>query len=106
MQNQLPSISGAKKLYSEAVNTSGDKRYKLMVKSKVNLSTEAIKNALKTNVNPTAMKTGINSFKSLKDGQVLIKAGIQAELTLLSTSIKDKCREELEVTVPKLWNRG
>jgi len=68
MQNQLPSIGRAKKLYSEAVNTCGDKQYKLLVKSKVNLSTEAIKNALKTNVNPTAMKIGIKACKSLKDG--------------------------------------
>jgi hypothetical protein len=88
MQNQLPSISGAKKLYSKAVNTSGDKRYKLLVKSKVILSTEAIKNALKTNVNPTAMKIGIKSFKSLKDGRVFIEAGTPAEITLRSTSIR------------------
>jgi hypothetical protein len=63
MQNQTPSIGGAKKLYSEALNSSVDKRYKLLVKSKLNLSTEAIKNALKTNVNPTAMKIGVKSFK-------------------------------------------
>jgi hypothetical protein len=68
MQNKLPSIGGAKKPYSEAVNTSVDKRYKLLVKSKLNLSTEAIKNTLKTNVNPTVMKVGLKSFKSLKDG--------------------------------------
>jgi len=72
------------------------------VKSKVNLSTEAIKNALKTNVNPTAMKIGAKSFKSLKDGRVLIEVGTLAEIILLSTSIRDKCGEELEVTVPKL----
>jgi ribosomal protein L29 len=67
-QNQLPSIGGAKKLYSEVVNTSVDKRYKVLVKSKLNLLTETIKNALKTNVNPTVMKVGVRSFKSLKDG--------------------------------------
>ena len=72
------------------------------MKSKVNLSTEAIKNALKTNVNPTAMKIGAKSFKSLKDGRVLIEVGTLAEIILLSTSIRDKCGEELEVTVPKL----
>lgn len=47
MQNQLPSFGGANKLYSEAVNTSVDKRYKLLVRSKLNLSTEAFKNTLK-----------------------------------------------------------
>jgi len=57
---------------------------------------------MKTNVNPTAMKIGIKSFKSLKDGRVPIEAGTTAEITLLSTSIRDKCGEELEVTIPKL----
>ena len=71
------------------------------MKSKVNLSTEVIRSALKTN-NPTAIKIGIKSFKSLKDSRVLIEAGNPAEITLLSTSIRDKCGEELEVTVPKL----
>jgi hypothetical protein len=71
------------------------------VKLKLNLSTEAIKNALKTNVNPTAMKIGVKSFKSLKDGRVLIEAGTSAEIALLSNSIRDKCGKDLEVTVPK-----
>jgi hypothetical protein len=102
MQNQLPSISGANKLYSEAVNTSVDKRYKLLVKSKLNLSTEAIKNALKTNVNPTVVKVGVKSFKSLKDGRVLIEAGTSEEINLLNTSIRDKWGEDLQVTVTKL----
>jgi hypothetical protein len=101
-QNQTPSIGGAKKLYSEAVKSSVDKRYKLLVKSKLNLSTEAIKNALKANVNPTAMKIGVKSFKSLKDGRVLIEAGTSAEIALISDSIRDKCGDDLEVTVPKL----
>ena len=49
----------AKKLYSEAVHTSTDKRFKLLVKSKINLSTEAIKTVVRTNINPTAMKVGV-----------------------------------------------
>jgi len=64
--------------------------------------TVAIKNAVRTNVNPTAMIVGIKSFKSLKDGQVLIEAGTSEEIKLLSSSIRDKCREDLEVTIPKL----
>jgi hypothetical protein len=38
----------------------------------------------------------------LKDGRVLIEAGTSAEIALLSNSIRDKCGEDLEVTVPKL----
>jgi hypothetical protein len=52
MQCQLPSSGGVKKLYSEALSTGVDKRYKLMVKSKHNLSTEAIKSVLKTKLIP------------------------------------------------------
>jgi len=63
----MPSIGGPKKLYFKLVNSNVDKRYKLLVNSKLNLSTEAIKHALKTNVNLTAMKIGVKSFKSLKD---------------------------------------
>lgn len=44
----------------------------------------------------------LNPFKSLKDGRVLIEAGTPAEIALLSTSVTDKCRKDLEVTVPKL----
>ena len=90
LQRPLPSSSGAKKLYSEAVHTSIDKRFKLLVKSKVNLSTEAIKTVVKTNINPTAMKVGVRSFKSLKDGRVLIETGTPEEVNLLSSSIRDK----------------
>jgi hypothetical protein len=75
------------------------------VKSKINLTTEAIKSVVKTNINPTAMKVGVKSFKSLKDGRVLIETGTSEETNLLSSSIGDKCGNDLEVTVPKLRNR-
>ena len=39
MQHQLPCIGGPKKLYSEVVNSSVNKQYKLLVNSKLNLST-------------------------------------------------------------------
>ena len=55
MQKQLPSFGGVKKLYSETLSTGVDKPYKLMVKSKLSLSTEAIKSVLKTKTNPTDM---------------------------------------------------
>ena len=73
-----------------------------MVKSKSNQSLETVKNALKTTINPTEMKVGVKTLKSLKDGQVLIEVGIVDETNLLSANIRDKCGEELEVNVPKL----
>jgi hypothetical protein len=83
---------------------SPDKRFKLLVKSIINLSTEAIKTVVKTNINPKAMKVGIKSFKTLKEGMVLIETGTPEEANLLSSSIRDKCGNDLEVTVPKLRN--
>jgi len=76
--------------------------YKLMVKSKLDLSTGEVKNVLRTNVYPTIMKVGIRTLKSLKDGQILIEAGTTKEINKLSQTIKDKCGGELEVTVPQL----
>ena len=75
-----------------------------MVKSKSNLTTEAIKTVVKSNINPTAMKVGVNSFKSLKGGRVLIEIGTSEEPNLLSSSMRDKCWNDLEVTASKLRN--
>ena len=101
-RDQLPPTGGAKKLYSEAVNSRVDKRFKPLVKSKHNHPTKVIKNALKTTINPTEIRVGIKSFKSMKDGRVLIEAGTQEEINLLSSTITDKCGEDMEVTIPKL----
>jgi len=101
--NQPPSSGGGKKIYSEVLSSCLDKRYKLTVKSKSNQSTEMIKSVLKTKVNPTEIKVGIKSLKSLKDGRVLIEAGSLDEINSLRTTIGNKCGVDLEVTVPKLW---
>ena len=95
---QLTPSGGPKKLYSDAVSANVGKRYKLMVKSKLNLSTEEVKNALRTKVNPMVMKVGIKTLKSLKDGRVLVEAGTTEEINKLSQTIQDKCGGELEVT--------
>ena len=99
-----PSLSGARKLYSDVTSANFEKRYKLKVKSRTNESTETIKNVLKTNINPTTVKVGIKTLKSLRDGRVLIEVGTIEETNLLCTNINDKCGEELEVAAPKLRN--
>jgi hypothetical protein len=104
MQDQLPPGGGARKTYLEALQNSKDKRFKILVKAKINLPTESIKTVVKTNINPTAMKVGVKSVKSLKDGRVLIETGTSEEAKLLSDSIRDKCGNDLEVFVPKLRN--
>ena len=68
---------------SQLSSASDEKRYKLMVKSKLDLSTEEVKTTLLTNINPTSMKVGIRSLKSLKDGRVLIEAGTTEEINKL-----------------------
>jgi len=100
--HQLTHCGGPRKLYSEVVGESVEKRFKLMVKPKLELSTEEVKKVLRTKVNPTAMKVGIKTLKSLKDGRVLIEAGTTEEMNKLSQTIQDKCGGELEVTVPQL----
>jgi hypothetical protein len=83
VKHQQPSSGGAKKLYSEVFSIGFDKRYKLTVKSRFNQSAEMIKSVLETKVNPTEMKVGIKTFKSQKDGQVLIEVGSLDEINLL-----------------------
>jgi hypothetical protein len=99
-----PSSGVAKKLYSDVMGASINKRYKLMVKSKSNQMPDTFKNVLKTKINQNEMKAGMKTLKSLKGGRVLIKVGSIDETNLLSSNIRDKCGEELEINVPKLWN--
>jgi hypothetical protein len=73
-----------------------------MEKSKLNLSTEAIKSVLETKMNPTDMNISLRSFKSLKYGLVLIEVGSSDQVNLLRFTVRDKCGEELEVNVPRL----
>ena len=54
------------------------------------------------NVNPTQMKTGIRSMKSVKGGRIVIESGSKAEIDLLSKKITEKCSHVLEVNIPKL----
>jgi hypothetical protein len=84
-------------------NESIEKRYKIMVKSKSDQSTEPIKSILKSEINPTEMKVGVKSLKSLRNGRVLIDVGSLDETQLLSADINVKCGEALEANVPILW---
>jgi alpha-beta hydrolase superfamily lysophospholipase len=73
-----------------------------MVKRKLDLSTEEVKTTLRTKVNPTTMKVGIRTLKSLKDGRVLIEAGTTEEINKLKQTIQEMCGGELEVVAPRL----
>ena len=80
--NLVPApVGNAGKLYSEAVRAEGrrEKRYQLIITSRTNHSGDAIKNIIKTNVNPTSMKVGIRALKSLRDGRVIILTVIRRQ---------------------------
>ena len=79
----LPPEGKACKLYSEVVKMEDntDKRYKLTVKPRTNHSAETIKNIIKTSINPTRMKTGICTFRSLWHGRVLLETKSKEELS-------------------------
>jgi hypothetical protein len=55
-------------------------------------------------VNPTEIKVGITSLKSLTDGRVMIQASSKNEIETLGEKIGEKCGEELEVNIQKLRN--
>jgi len=64
---KTPSGGSERTLYSEALaNEIYTKKFKLTVKSNEHLPPDSIKDLLKTKINPTEIKVGINSFKSLK----------------------------------------
>lgn len=110
-QPAYPSISqnnildGGKK-YSDIVqNKVGNdesKFFKLIVKSKNNQSTDYMKTVIKSKINPTEMKIGIRSFKSLRNGLLLIEAQKKEEIELVCKNINHKCGDELEANAPRL----
>ena len=78
--------------------------FKLFVKRKNNQSIEYIKVLLKTKVNPTEMKVGIISPKTLKHRQFLIESGNKQEAETICKTINNKSGEELEANVIRKRN--
>jgi hypothetical protein len=100
-----PIDAGARKLYSEALaSKTRVNKFKLTVSSSEQLSPDTIKRILKTKINPTEIKVGINTFRSLKDGRVLIETNSKEELETLEKDINAKCEGKLEARSHKLRN--
>ena len=99
-----PPPSGRKKLFSEIVGRKNEECHKLTLKPKGNQTTEEIKKLLKSKIDPVDMKIGIRSFKSLKNGNVLIEADTKEEIDLLNSQIHDKCGDHLEINIQKRRN--
>jgi len=72
--NSAPPVGAKKKQFSEVLCGKNKERHKLTVKPKENQFADDIKKVLKTKIDPVNMKIGIRTFKSLKNGNVLISA--------------------------------
>jgi len=77
----MPPSEGRRKLFSEVLKGEEDRRYKITLKAKNgSQSPEQIKLQLK-DINPTDIKVGIKTLKSLRDGRILIETGSEQEIT-------------------------
>jgi len=52
---------------------------------------------LKSNINPTEIKVGIGSLKTLRDRRVQIETGSIQEAETLTNNIKDKLGDKMEI---------
>jgi hypothetical protein len=97
-----PSDGRRRKLFVEVLKDETDKRYKITLKGKDNCkSPEQIKLQL-MDINPTDIKVGIKTLKTLWDGRIIIETGSEEEINSLSSAIITKCGEEPEIIKHKL----
>jgi len=76
-----PAVVTERRLYSEALtNRIIPNRFKLTVKPKEPLPPESIKGLLKAKINPSKIRVGINTLRTLRNGQVLIETSSREEL--------------------------
>jgi hypothetical protein len=72
----LPSEDSRTKLFSVMLKEGGGKSFKITLKAKdKSQSPDQIKLQLKKNINPTDIKVGIKTLKTLRDGRILIETG-------------------------------
>jgi hypothetical protein len=93
------------KLYPEALRGNNKrKNFKITITNKDNQTAETTKGLLQSSINPTEIKVGVNSIRTLNDGRVLIVTGSKEEAETLTRNIRDKCGEKLEAKVQKPRN--
>jgi hypothetical protein len=85
------------------VKESTGKMHRLLLISKTNQPSDVIEKILKSKVNPTEIKVGINSVRQLRDGRVVIETSTKKEIEKLEDVIREKC-DELDVNIQKLRN--
>ena len=96
-----PPRGGKKKLFSDILSGRNPERHRLTVKPNDNKTAEEIKNLLRTEIDPVNMIIGIRTFKSLKNGNVLIEADNKEEIELINTQIPVKCEDHVQANVHK-----
>jgi hypothetical protein len=97
-----PPGGGKVMLYSEVVEErTRPKKYKLTVTSKDNQTADKIKEMLKSNINPTEIKVGIGSLKTLRGGRVQIETESIQEAETLTNNIKDKLGDRMETNIQR-----
>ena len=92
------------KLYSQVLRGEYKQTHKITVTSKESSPANAVKEILRSIINPTEIKVGINTFKTLRNGKVLIEARSKDDLEILAKGIIDKCGDKLTVSVQKMRN--
>jgi hypothetical protein len=93
---------GGAKLYSEAVSSGKPKKlFQLTVKN-IGNTTQKVTELLKAKVNPTEIKVGINKFKVLNNGSIIIGTNTKQQIEAPEKEIATKCGGELEANMHKL----
>ena len=77
------------------------KIYKLTVTSRDNQTADTTKEMLKSITNPTEIKVGIRSIKTLKDGRVQIETGNIQEAEILTKNIREKLGDKMEKNIER-----
>jgi hypothetical protein len=94
-----------RKLYSQALRKEGKPtRFKITITSKESQTSDTVKEILKSKINPTEIKVGINNFKALRNGKILIEKNTEEEMETLGKVINTKCGDKLETHIHKLRN--
>ena len=97
-----PPGGGRVKSYSEAVGRkTKQNRYKLTVTSKDNQAADNIKEMLKSNINPTEIKVGIGSLKTLSDRRVQIEMESIQGAETLTNNIREKLGDKMETSIQR-----
>jgi hypothetical protein len=96
-------LSGGAKLYSEVVRGGTAKNiFQLAVKNIWTTSQEKATELLKTKINPTEIKVGINKFKLPNNGNIIIGTNTKEEIEALEKEITSKCGRQLEANIRNL----